>query len=228
MKRLVFNKQRGAVLAFSLVMLLLLTLVSISMIRQNKAQINIASNAGQQVKAFATVETALLQTQAILEPMRYVGTAPYPAATRHCRANNPIDEGDTIAGLPTGVTAVVRGVYCISDYVDPDGAGPRRATGNEARCLYTEGARNLVVGSVVAANPSATPPVAAVPSIDNVNACSRLDHAGGWVAGPQPVPNPRCQIEVYTLNVTMVDAITNAERTVESKFEIDCSNDFNP
>ncbi|NOT85415.1 MAG: hypothetical protein HOP02_11690 [Methylococcaceae bacterium] len=218
MKLFTLQKQRGAVLAFSLVMLLLLTLVSISMIRQNKAQINIASNTGQQVKAFATVETALLQVQGILQPLRYrddVGAG-------HCRpstGSNAINEDDLLnTSALTGITARVVGLYCISNYSDPDGNGPLRATGDEARCFYkADGSRDSKLVTDQTASQSQL-------------ACGRLDHAGGWVAGQvwTPTnPNPRCQIEVYTLNVTMEDAVTQAKRTVESKFEIDCSNDFN-
>lgn len=203
MKHLTNKQQRGAVLAFSLVMLLLLTLVSLSMIRQNKSQINIASNTGQQVRAFATVETALRQTQAILEPLRY-----QDKATKHCLSGptSQIHEGRVLTGLPTGITATVTNVYCLSNYSDVT------KSGDEFRCMYS--APNTRITGLVTTTDK------------NELACRMLDASGGWTSG---MANPNgCQVEVYTLNVNILDAATNANRTVESKFQIDCSGDQNP
>lgn len=219
------KQQRGAVLAFSLVMLLLLTLVSISMIRQNKTQINIASNAGQQIAAFATVETALRQAQAILEPLRYVNEAgdqdldgvpnEVGRAYKHCRSGtaNAVHENDTLSGLPSSINARVVGVYCLSDYKNRGTATNPSYSGDEARCLYNGSTRSLVVGTPT--NNTST----------NIEACNKLNAAGGWVNGTANVN--ACQIEIYVLNVNIFDAATNADRTIESKFQIDCSNDLN-
>jgi hypothetical protein len=214
MNAITLKNQRGAVLAFSLVMLLLLTLVSISMIQQNKVQIGVATNAGQQVKAFATVETALRQAQAVLEPQRYVDKA-----THHCKsgATNSVHPAPhtsgTLTGLSAGITAKIKEAYCIYDY-----AG---GVGTEEQCLYSStGVRNTgPVGPIVNG-------VETAPTLNNIKACNKLNAAGNWSAGS---PNANaCQIEVYTLHVTLADATTGANRTVESKFEIDCSGDLNP
>jgi hypothetical protein len=212
MKSYSLNNQQGAVLAFTLVILLLLTLASISMIRQNKAQIAIATNAGLQVTAFASVETALRQTQVVLEALRY-----HDKANRHCKSGStnsihPIPHtSGTLAGLPAGITAEIHAEYCISNYAAGEG--------DEYQCFYNgSGVRNLTVGT-----PS--------PTTDNVDACQKLNSAGGiasgttWVAGT--ANTNACQIEVYTLHVAFVDAI-GSKRTVESKYEIDCSGDLNP
>lgn len=225
MKLLTYKKQqKGAVLAFSLIMLLLLTLVSISMIKQNKTQINIASNAGQQVKAFATVETALRQSQGILEPMRYVSEVgdqdkdgianEVRGAYKHCQSGvtNSVNEGDLLYGLPDNITAKVVGVYCLSNYKNNGSATSPKWSGDEARCLYNGTTRSLVLG---------TPTKNAA---NNIAACTRLNDARGWSEG-NAKPNA-CQIEIYVLNVNIHDVITQADRTVESKFQIDCSNDL--
>ena len=54
-----FKKQRGAVLAFSLVMLLLLTLAGTRMIQQNKQQLQMAGNVRLLTQAFADTEAVL-------------------------------------------------------------------------------------------------------------------------------------------------------------------------
>ena len=222
MKTVTLKNQRGAVLAFSLVMLLLLMLASTSMIQQNKAQIGVATNAGQQVTAFANVETALRSTQAALAVLRY-DSAPYPPATgaaTHCKsgASNSVHVNTDVAPTGSLFTATVKAEYCISNYDDLAGGG------NEYRCFYnSDGTRNTVVGSRVAANLTATPPVYAVPSVDEVAACNKLTAAGWRGAG---VANPDfCHIEVYTVHVTLNDVTTGASRTVESKFQIECSGD---
>ncbi len=54
------NKQRGAVLAFSLVMLLLLTITGTRMIQQNKMQLQIVGNARLSAQEFANAESLLV------------------------------------------------------------------------------------------------------------------------------------------------------------------------
>jgi len=220
MKTVTLKNQRGAVLAFSLVMLLLLMLASTSMIQQNKAQIGVATNAGQQVTAFADVETALRSTQAALAALRY-DSAPYPPATgaaTHCKSgvSNSVHVNTNVAPTGSLFTATVKAEYCISNYVSLSGGG------NEYRCFYSDGGARKTT-AWVAANPTATP----VPSVDEAAACDKLD-AAGWETPHGTTPNPNyCQIEVYTVHVTLNDVTTGASRTVESKFQIDCSGDRN-
>ncbi|WP_394754829.1 hypothetical protein [Crenothrix sp.] len=265
MKHTTLKNQHGAVLAFSLVMLVLLTLASVSMIRQNKVQINIATNATQQVSAQASIDIALRQTQAILEALRYVdidgdgfiGTDERNA--HHCKSGttnsiHPIPHTTgTLVGLPADVTATIQAEHCISNYID---------TGNEARCLYSyidnntgnatptspdNWVRNVKEGSLCPYNinflldaedsegnplcPPRPQPLPARPSLDEVNACQKLNAAGSLTSGTAWTETSRniqaCPIEVYTVHVRLRDA-NDAQRTVESKFEIDCSNDLNP
>jgi Tfp pilus assembly protein PilX len=243
------KNQQGAALAFTLMMLTLLTVAAVSMIRQNKVQIGIATNVAQQTVTFASVETALRLTQAALEFKRYVdedddndinGDAD-GKAKKHCNSgsthsvhlNTDVFDGSQ----PSGVTAQVVAEYCISNYINRGSVNNPKYSGNEVRCMYMNNERNLIIGSEreeILANLSATPPVAAVapiPSADNVRACEKLNKAGG--VSPNPLWTPHnanhdaCQIEVYTLHVKLLDPTTHTERTVESKFEIDCSNDLN-
>lgn len=203
--------QQGAALAFTLVILVLLTLSSISMIQQNKTQINIATNVGQQVAAFASVETALRQTQGVLENLRYQDKTNHHCKSGSTNSIHPIPHSSgTLSGLPTGITAQIRQEYCISGYVG--------GVGDEYECFYSSaGVRNVTVG---------TPH----PTAMEVDACNRLTAAGGvtagttWVAGTKNLN--ACQIEVYLLHVKLTDSITGAQRTIESKYEIDCSGDL--
>jgi hypothetical protein len=265
MKSYALKNQQGAVLAFTLMILILLTLASLSMIRQNKIQIGIATNVAQQTVTFATVETALQQTQAILEQLRY-----QDQNNNHCKWGaasflHPVPHSTgTLTGLPSGVSAEIIEEYCISNYVDHNNyitnpLGPPKFSGDENACLYSgTGVRNLVVGSVVAADTTAVPQVQAVPSTNNVDACNRLNHAGGlatsftpqrlltqtqmstpgntWVPGMSWTPTTwtagRDNAYACAIEAYVVHVKfidpNGTERTVESKLEIDCSGDLNP
>jgi hypothetical protein len=233
MKTRTLKNQHGAVLIFTLVMLLLLTLVSLSMIRQNKVQINLASNAGQQATSFATVETALRATRTQLEVLRYrtdrldASGDPIP---HHCKTAigngaatdypiHPAPHPSSIIALPNNTSsAVVQQVFCISNYQTHSADPNADPSGNEAMCLYDNlGAPILTVNS----------DHTQLPQLSNVQACTKLNHAGEWVSGSVH-NNTACQIEAYVVHVSFTDAITGSQRTVESKFEINCSNDLNP
>jgi Tfp pilus assembly protein PilX len=213
MKLSAHKTQHGAVLAFSLVMLLLLTLVSTSMIQQNKTQISLAANAGQQTKTFASVETALLQTQSELAQLRYTdGTG----TIKNCKSGatnsiHPVPHSSGTVIDDGTILAKIQAEYCISNW------NATTKLGDVYECVYTSsGVRN--VGSVIVAeNSAANPPVSQYPSEGSFQACKRLNWVGGTGA------NEACQIEVYTLDVTFTDSTTQAKRTVESKFEVDCS-----
>ncbi len=70
-----FKKQRGAVLAFSLVMLLLLTLAGTRMIQQNKQQLAMANNMRISAQEFANAESILANAKTqILTACNATGT----------------------------------------------------------------------------------------------------------------------------------------------------------
>ncbi len=243
MKIVAPKNQKGAVLAVSLFMLLLLTLVSTSMIRQNKTQIAIAANAGQQTQAFATVESALAEVQHQMDEIRYNGTpnAAFLTANNHCHASAgayQIDQGANITAiynaLPsitqvsgTTITATVYNESCISGYA--------HGSGSQYQCYYVDsslttlqnglsgGTRNVSYPSTASTYPS---------GINNQAACLKLNQAGPYNATTNPlgwrpgVPGAGCQVEAYTLNVSFQD-LTGASRTVQSQFLIDCSSDIN-
>lgn len=72
------SKQQGAVLAFSLVMLLLLTLLGVSMIQQNRQQLIMSGNTRQQNQVFADAETALFfAAEKYIRDKRYMTAAAF-------------------------------------------------------------------------------------------------------------------------------------------------------
>lgn len=105
-----FKHQRGAILIFSLVFLLLLTLISVSMIQQSQTQLTTTYNTGAQMRTFADAETALTLAESGIETTRYQDMALKTTckSTDHLYENSPIT-------LPssTGATAVIVGTYCV-------------------------------------------------------------------------------------------------------------------
>lgn len=59
-------RQRGAVLVFSLIILLLLTLISVSMIQQNKQELAMTGGVMNQTKALASAEVALSKAESAI------------------------------------------------------------------------------------------------------------------------------------------------------------------
>jgi len=181
--------QQGAVLAFSLIILLLLTLATVSMIQQNKNQLAITSNVGEQVKTFANVETALRLTENAIEAMRqpFKYDATKPDEHDDCSLGNQLFEGSELT-LPetTLATATIRAVFCAYQ-------------GVEYRCVGADAHTAAIIDSA-----------------DNVTACEKL-------TGNPTDGTTQCPTEVYTVDVTLTDSLTGAERTIRSKFAVGCS-----
>ncbi len=124
------GNQRGAVLVFSLIMLLLLTLVSVSMIQQNKQELAMAGNAIEQNKSLARAETDLASAQVLIYHTR-LNPASIPAYSDLKCSSDPlkqVNENQVIVTTSTG-KATVTGVYCLTDTV-------------ETQCTFTGGVRD--------------------------------------------------------------------------------------
>ena len=83
MRQLPIKKQNGAVLAFCLVMLLLLTLAGTRMIQKNKQQLEMANSARLLTQEFANAEGVLADTQSIIN-----GSTPLEGTTFALAHNN--------------------------------------------------------------------------------------------------------------------------------------------
>ncbi|TAN65296.1 MAG: hypothetical protein EPN17_16930 [Methylobacter sp.] len=164
------SHQRGAVLAFSLVMLLLLTLVSVSMIQQNKQELAMAGNTLEQTKSLARAETDLAQAQQFIDETRLNPNASPPYSDRRCNIASQVDKDEVIVESATG-KATVTGVYCLTSTT-------------ETECTYTNGVR------------------------DDIFACRCKDNA-----------------EVYIIKWESIADVSGygAQRTVESKYAVNCS-----
>lgn len=133
-KEMHIPNQRGAVLIFSLVMLLLLTLVSVSMIQQNKQELAMTGNTLEQTKSLARAETDLSNAQVWIDQTRLnpLATPPYSDLKCNSLAAKKVNENQVIISpdITPGAqgTATVTAVYCLKDTT-------------ETQCIFTNGVR---------------------------------------------------------------------------------------
>lgn len=135
------SKQRGAVLAFTLLMLLLLTTISVNMVQQNQQSFTTANNARQQVAALSTLEATILANSKLIDVKRYCETvacggnadgvvSDTEKALHKCNlATAASPAGQIHQGIDIGTSEVI-GVYCL-----------QHVGGREDRCAYASGAR---------------------------------------------------------------------------------------
>lgn len=109
--------QRGAVLIFSLIMLLLLTLVSVTMIQQNKQELTMTGNVLDQTKSFASAETELGLAEKVITTVRTTG-APALTPINACNGNTTTQANVSAtpffptSGTSTG-NATITAIYCL-------------------------------------------------------------------------------------------------------------------
>ncbi len=125
--------QRGAVLVFSLIMLTLLTLVSVSMIQHNKQELAMTGNTLEQTKSLARAETELTQAEQVIDTTRL---DPADPTNRKCNSldANQINENQVILTTATG-KATVTAVYCLT------------ASKIQTQCTFTGGVRDDTVAA---------------------------------------------------------------------------------
>lgn len=120
------NRQNGAVLAFCLVMLLLLTLAGTRMIQQNKQQLEIANSMRQSTQQFANAEGLLAEAKNVINAKAVhidpTGTA-INNSEHQCVPTNSFKQNILLAGttafdnnaLLSGGNAIILKVRCKSE-----------------------------------------------------------------------------------------------------------------
>lgn len=132
------KKQTGAILAFTLMMLLLMTIAGVNMISQNKMDLLTAGSSREQTQALATVEAQLAIAEAVIDSKRYASAADKTAklclATTTATSANQIDPGDMLVNAAP-LTSQVKNVACLT------------AGLTEETCTYVSGERDLTVNA---------------------------------------------------------------------------------
>lgn len=98
-----YRHQSGAVLMFSLVILLLITLVGVSMIQQNRIQFMMAGNVQDQSTAFASSQDILSLGETYIEGQRYSNATTFVCNATTASKGSALPIGDQLQ--PGNITA---------------------------------------------------------------------------------------------------------------------------
>lgn len=199
-------KQQGAVLAFTLIMLTLLTLAGVNMISQNKQELMMATNARQQVKALATVEQLVSQAENAIENDTTICTFKDKGGGQMVKA--PLVAGSRPTGMPDEAT--IMSVSCLKADTGSDK--------NEYLCSSVLDQYTVGISSTPYCYPTGKLPNELCTITNGVptNTSSSCDKRE---LNPSP---DSCERPIYTIRVTSTDTITNAKRTVESRYKKIC------
>jgi Tfp pilus assembly protein PilX len=238
MKQAILPNQKGAVLIFTLLMLLLLTLSGVSMIEQNKQQIAMMRNSRQQNQTLARAEQLLAQAENAIknanEHQPCLGTSSSPcvnsdpspsskgftctpdAKSDGSLVQTPLLAGSRPAGLPTEAT--ILSVSCLID------------TANTGSVNLIE--KLCSTYDQTTAKTYCYPPDPDSPSDIDKEVCvtdttPKIPDNGddSWACYKKfqtEIPMARCPTEIYTIQVTSVDEDTGSKRTIESKYAVAC------
>lgn len=243
-----FKKQHGAVLAFSLVMLLLLTLAGTRMIQQNKQQLQIAGNARLLTQEFANAEGLLAAAKNVINaiPSHKDASGLLVSDPNHQCApttdGNRLIQNQMLAGTYSGFT--IQAVRCI----DSDGAF-NQCTSYKAGKIYcdsnstiecTYDATGIPTNSSTACyadtytatcltgNAACTD--GTMPTCDkdgnlictdgSISTCPADLLHEPWCGSPI---KSLCRTEVYTTQVISTTATTGATREIISDYAVGCA-----
>jgi hypothetical protein len=138
------NHQQGVVLIFSLVMLLLLTLVSVNMIQANQLELAMTANALEQTKELARAETYLAQAEEKIKKRRVATSSnsiplnSIPLPPGWCLSNLASKWEKNIDLENKNVTATITGFYCLNDFIETecvrDNSAPTATNTTACKC----------------------------------------------------------------------------------------------
>lgn len=189
------NNQQGVVLIITLVMLLLITVIGISAIQQNKLQFSMTGNAQEQGRSLALAENALLVAESVIDKTRWT-------SGRYNWAPGDATNGAGLYGNDTD-NNTVNNSNITSDW----------------ECVVSGGRPDMInVGTVL--EDGAT--IANVTSSIQGWWCKDSGESCTASSCPSTTPTSFCGTEVYTINTVFIDNDTGALRILESKYAVHC------
>jgi hypothetical protein len=228
------NLQRGAVLAFSLVMLLLLTLAATRMIQQNKQQLEMANSVRLLTQEFANAEGLLAEANNMIDGhASHIDDLPINAKLHRCKPTALSKQNTLLAG-----TALFQGSAILKEVV----SGSPRAIILKVRC-QSESGLEQICSSYNAGTVKCKPALGDVDctgvEIDDIN-IAKFDpstdicyqnYPGNLdpndICDVYPTPdwcnkaNAVCPKEIYTIQVISTDA-NGTTRQVVSDHVVGC------
>jgi len=206
------NTQTGVVLVFSLVILVLTTLVGVNMVQQNRLQFMMAVNSQMQANNFANVEDILRITEDYIASQRYT-VWPHIAYVSPVTESDPPDFPDSRYTCSKDTTA------------SPETFNQMKPT------PHADGTLTASLGLATG--------IAAQTTVEIVKtACMTfflfekeeecVTDTSGWVVptGEESYCNQsdqqKCSTEIYTVKVSITDPDNGGKQIIESRFAIRC------
>jgi|GEM_PF-2203785 len=213
--------QQGAVLVFTLLLLLLITLLGVNMVQQNRTQFMIAENSQSQTTNFSQAENTLQSAENYIASQRYVtwplepksSCATPPCDAYNCPANAACDVYD--CQTPGGVFQQLLPGDLQGGAVIPNQSLPS-ATGSNVEITKTVCAGGTPIVGLQYQDCSL--PDTIFCAYDS----GGIDKIANPTAEGSPSNNP-CHTELYTITVTEIDNANN-ERVVKSDYAVRCDN----
>jgi len=214
MKRCNKNKQHGVVLVFSLLILLLITLVGVNMVQQNRLQFMMAANSQMQTTSFIDTEDVLELAEYFIARQRYK-VWPFPKPIP-----NPV-------GATYACNKTASGKF---DQIKPHilSADELKATG----VLWGAG-KGLGLSTDIIARSHPVVEITQTACLDFLSEereCetdppySKGDSPSAWDTNEQYCNNgnqAQCPTEIYTLNIQLTDP-SGSQHVVQSRFAVRC------
>ncbi len=228
-------KQRGAVLAFALVMLVLLTLVATSMIQQNKLELQVSQNSREQTQTFANAEAILAQAKNDIDTFRNDVNVEIHRDVNGLALDDPNHQCtyvmDTTFNLPrqalilAGTTLANGQARIISTscgLLNADGKSIQsgslvmcsRYNGNTTSCYPSGGEVGCTSNGIQAVFDIFNTPN------DASQACYQY-YDPQFISGVSPpTGQPLCSVEVYEIEVTVNNG---SKRSITAKHKVPCA-----
>lgn len=224
-------RQQGVVLVFSLVSLLVLTLLGVNMIQQNRLEFMMAGNAQTQTEAFATGEDILRLSENYVDVLHAnnsqecrtptVNNAATQVTYRCYNATTMLYDISQTFDLTPGQSIPDRLFHCPSatdeftnlQAADEDLTTPQWEITNSLNLVSAEiGTTKVSIASVACITRAANVEVV----------CKDTTQRELLSTFPCNSIPTNCTTELYTFQVVSKTAGTSAERTVESKYAVRC------
>lgn len=211
MKKATISSQRGAVLIFSLLMLLLITLMGVSMVQQNRMQFMMAANAQGQNQAFSGVENILLRAEEYVDNQRYADKAIFSCKKTVVSGKSIFTQlpvattvavGATTDTTKSDITSAVNTYLSNKTPVANSLCSDCKVEIAKTVCFSTQ----TNVSEDCSINTQYTDPLTGVTNYTYCYSDKVQD----------------CSTEIYTLKATIVDAVTNVTRIVEDNYAVRC------
>jgi len=202
------DQQNGAVLVFTMLLLMMITMLGVLMVQQNRTQFMMAENTQSQATNFSIAENILTSAENYIASQRY--------ETWPMLKPIPEDCYDAITGNPKACSTY--------NCKNPGGVFQQLRPGDlqGGAVVGVAGSSSIEIIKTVCASSDAVGLQYTNCSLVGQTVCNSVSNVPNPSA-PDNISNNPCHTEIYTIRATVVDDALN-QREVESNYAIRCDN----